>query len=167
LNRSEIIQHLTKVDYIKNTCKIAGDLSDDLFQHTWVKILELKEETLLKANNNGYLQFYIQRMIISDARNPKNPFLKQLTSRAVTNDFECIICLNEDYDIESDKLFEVLYKAAIKNIESLTFYERKLFEMYLDTPSYRKLGAKIGIKYGSIHKTVTKVKKKLIESINS
>lgn len=161
MNRDSIIQHLTKVSYIKDTCKIAGCLSDDLFQHIWVKILELEPTKIESIYSKGYLQFYIYRMIVNEARNKNNPFLKH--HRHI--DVEIIFI--DEYDKESDSEFETTLESIKSNLDSLFWYDKKIFELYVEFGSLRKVANQTGIKYGAIHQTVTKVKKQLHENIIS
>lgn len=191
MNRDSIIQHLTKVSYIKDTCRIAGHLSDDLFQHIWVKILELDYCKLEQIYSKGYLQFYIYRMIVNEARNKNNPFLKNNTiveyliedrrlvrqsKYSKTNEYG----LNEwsseidrftddveKYNIENDKQFEIKLEKVKSTLDKLFWYDKKIFELYLEHGSLRKVAKETKIGYGAIHQTVTKVKKQLNENIIS
>jgi hypothetical protein len=162
LNRDLIIQHLTEVSYIRDTCKIALSFSDDLFQHIWVKILEMDCNKLEQIYSKGYLQFYIYRMIVNEAKNPNNPFLKEMAVN--TKRLEEILEPTED-EIEDN--FEDNLLMVTKELEVLFWYDKKIFELYVEFGSLRKVAAKTGIKYGSIHQTVCKVKKIVNENINS
>lgn len=169
MNRDSIIQHLTKVSYIKDTCRIAGHLSDDLFQHIWVKILELDCVKLEQIYSKGYLQFYIYRMIVNEARNKNNPFLVALKkSEPMAYNYIYIECINNyEYDIESDIEFETKLKTVQDKLNSIFWYDREIFKLWLKFGSVRKVEQQTGIKYGAIHQTVTKVKKQLNENIIS
>ena len=160
---------MTEVSYIKDTCSIAGHLSDDLFQHIWVKILELDHVKLEQIYSKGYLQFYIYRMIVNEARNPNNPFLVALKKDSVmAYNYGYIERINGyEYDIESDIEFETKLQKVKENLDKLFWYDKKIFELYIEFGSLRKVSAKTGIKYGAIHQTVTKVKKQLNENIIS
>jgi RNA polymerase sigma factor (sigma-70 family) len=152
---------LTQVSYIEDTCKIAGHLSDDLFQHIWVKILEFDHVKLEQIYLKGYLQFYIYRMIVNEARNKNNSFLK--SHRHIEFEFTFV----EEYDKEQDAQFETNLIKVKSNLEKLFWYDKKIFELYIEFGSLRKVSAQTGIKYGAIHQTVTKVKKQLNENIIS
>lgn len=188
MNRNQIIEHLTKVKYIRNTCKIAEGLSDDLFQHIWVMILELDHERLETIYNKGYLQFYIYRMIVNEHKNPNNKFLKQLGRECKLDyvldgqkkmhnrgeDFrysggaiENISFEDGEYNKDADCEFERSVKQINNELDKMYFYDREVFKLYLEHKSVRKVEAKTGIKYGAVHQTVTKVKKRIIESFNS
>ena len=183
LNRDSIIQHLTKVSYIKDTCRIAGHLSDDLFQHIWVRLLEFDHVRLEQIYSKGYLQFYIYRMIVNEARNKNNPFLKNLdySNRNILtieeiniNDKSKNYTLNKiikNIYTEEDAIDEIEFETKLKlvksNLDKLFWYDKKIFELYVEFGSLRKVSAQTGIKYGAIHQTVRKVKKQLNENIIS
>jgi RNA polymerase sigma factor (sigma-70 family) len=152
---------LTQVSYIKDTCQIAGHLSDDLFQHIWVKILEFDQVKLEQIYLKGYLQFYIYRMIVNEARNKNNSFLKS------HKHIEFEFTFAEEYDKEQDAQFETNLIKVKSNLEKLFWYDKKIFELYIEFGSLRKVSAKTGIKYGAIHQTIKKVKKQLNENIIS
>jgi len=188
LNRNQIIEHLTKVSYIRETCNVAGCLADDLFQHIWVKLLEFDCDKLEQIYSKGYLQFYIYRMIINEARNPKNPFLKARTKEFLLDNVIGLLGVQNEnkrefgnharvenlipdkyneYDYDADKEFEHQVKIAKETLNEAFWYDRKIFELYLEFGSLRKVSAQTGIKYGAIHQTITKVKKQLNENIIS
>ncbi len=152
---------MTQVSYIKDTCQIAGHLSDDLFQHIWVKILEFDQVKLEQIYLKGYLQFYIYRMIVNEARNKNNSFLKS------HKHIEFEFTFAEEYDKEQDAQFETNLIKVKSNLEKLFWYDKKIFELYIEFGSLRKVSAKTGIKYGAIHQTIKKVKKQLNENIIS
>lgn len=151
----DIINELTKVKYIRDTCNIAGDLADDLFQFIWVRILELPKEKIKTIYKKGYLQFYICRMIINESRNKTNPFLKNIRLKSDPIIEQEI----EDYDIELDKDFEFITSKVKDGLNELFWYDKKIFELYVEFGSLRKVAAQTGIKYGAIHQIVNKVKR--------
>jgi hypothetical protein len=100
-------------------------------------------------------------MIVNEARNKNNPFLKNHKHI----DLEFIF--TDEYDIEKDSEFETNLQKVKANLDKLFWYDKKIFELYIEFGSLRKVSAKTGIKYGAIHQTVTKVKKQLNENIIS
>jgi len=164
VNRNEIIIYLTNVKYIKNACLIAGDLADDLFQHIWVKILEMDFQKIESIQQKGFLDFYIMRMIKNEATNPNNPFLKTIKFISSSPYKEIPI---EEYDKELDIEFETNCKIVKEKLETLFWYDKGIFELYLKLGSLRKVEKETGIKYGAIHQTVNKVKRQLNESITN
>ena len=151
----QIIEELTKAKYIRDTCKYAGDLSDDLFQFIWLRLLEMPKDKIEAIYKKGYLQFYICRMIINESRNKNNPFLRHMTLKS-----EPIIEYQiEEYDYKSDEEFETKLAYVKSKMENLFWYDKKIFELYLKFGSLRKVAAQTKIKYGSIHQTIVKVKR--------
>jgi len=165
LRYKEIIEHLTKVEYIRDTCGFGGNLKLDLFQHIWLKILEMPQDKIEMIYSKGYLQFYIYRMIINEARNPANPFLKSLKLNCEELKTTEIEYKEYDQDLDgelSDKVIKIK-----EELEKLFWYDKAIFEYYVEFGSLRKVAAQTGIKYGAIHQTVKKVKRIINENINS
>lgn len=172
--------------YIQAACQIAGELRDDLFQHIWVKILEIEPLKIEDIYKKGYLDFYILRMIKNEAYNKNNTFLKMVKSDRNPEFFMPHLVLGasgiyegdfhsdpqrqfldntEPYDHEADIQFEKTLCRVKEKLQSLYWYDKTIFELYITHKSLRKVSAETGIKYGAIHQTVTKVKKQIHESI--
>lgn len=183
LTRDQIITHLTKVKYIQAACHIAGELRDDLFQHIWVKILEIEPLKIEDIYKKGYLDFYILRMIRNEATNKNNPFLRGIILQKTESNWQYknaeylsdgdfnvrreneFISDLEPYDHEADNQFETTLCQVKEKLKTLYWYDRTIFELYLTHKSLRKVSAETGIKYGAIHQTITKVKKQIHESV--
>ena len=100
-------------------------------------------------------------MIVNEARNKNNPFLK--SHQHIDLEFT----FTDEYDQEQDNEFETNLKKVKSNLDKLFWYDKKIFELYVEFGSLRKVSAQTGIKYGAIHQTVRKVKKQLNENIIS
>lgn len=166
MNREQIIIYLTKVNYIKNACLIVGDLSDDLYQHIWLKILEMDTDKIESIHAKGFLDFYIMRMIRNEATNPNNPFLK-LIRFVNSSPYQEIEIAIEEYDKEADLEYYKTCKTIKEKLNTLFWYDKGIFELYLKLGSLRKVEKETGIKYGAIHQTVNKVKRQLNESVTN
>ena len=122
----------------------------------------MKSDKLISIHQKGYLQFYIYRMIVNEARNPKNKFLREINQRDTVNTLPEDIIETEGYNCEPD----VLFNEVNTELDKMYFYDRELFKLYVKHGSLRKVEAVTGIKYGAIFQTITKVKKQINESIN-
>ena len=174
MDRNEIIHTLLQEPQIKRFCSIGGNYSDDLYQSTWVVILGIPEEKLKHIFNKGYLLFYVFRIIKSiqmqDQKKKRNyiPIEKELK----TFDDEYKISTKLEFEIESalktsdhsDKVnARIELEKVSKTLESMHWYDEKIFRLYLEEGSYRKVEKKTGIGYNSVQDTVLKVRKKLNE----
>lgn len=154
-----ILDELLKSNDIKKYCYIGKEMQNDLFQDTWVKILEIPEAKLIDIYEKGYLLFYIYRIITSELGlyYRKNKIKKYDIS---LSDINIQVQTNLDiYDsIDLKKVNDMLGK--------LHWYDRKLFEIYLEEGSCRKVQAKTKINYNSVQETVRKVRIKLANGID-
>ena len=71
----------------------------------------------------------------------------------------------DEYDKEQDTEFEINLEKVKANLDKLFWYDKKIFELYIEFGSLRKVEQQTGIKYGAIHQTVTKVKKQIQNGI--
>ena len=150
-----ILDELLKSNDIKKYCNIGKELKDDLFQDTWIKILEIPEAKLIDIYKKGYLLYYIYRIITSELglwyrkNNIKKYDISLIELQVQVNIFD---------SLDLKKVNDMLSK--------LHWYDRKLFEIYLDEGSCRKVQAKTKINYNSVQETVRKVRKKLANGID-
>jgi DNA-directed RNA polymerase specialized sigma24 family protein len=109
-------------------------------------------------------------MIINEATNKNNPFLKTIIC---LNTFSTLAkkefheALSEpEYDPQPDQEFEQTLDRVTAKLNNLFWYDKKIFELYMEFGSLRKVAAKTGIKYGAIHQTVQKVKQTIRNEAN-
>jgi hypothetical protein len=100
-------------------------------------------------------------MIVNEARNKNNSFLKN--HKHIDLEFT----FTDEYDKEQDIEFETKLQKVKSKLNELFWYDKKIFELYIEFGSLRKVSAQTGIKYGAIHQTIKKVKKQLNENIIS
>ena len=160
MDRQIIIDELLNDKSIIKYCHvIGGENKNDLFQNTWLKILELSEDKLKDIHSKGYLTFFIYRMICNTSKdfikseNIRSKYIGNSQQKTEPNLENQII-----NKIELDKINLILSK--------LHWYDRKLFEIYLEEGSCRKVQAKVGINYNSVQETVKKVRTKLANGID-
>lgn len=150
-----ILDELLKSNDIKKYCNIGKELKDDLYQDTWIKILEIPEAKLIDIYKKGYLLYYIYRIITSELglwyrkNNIKKYDISLIELQVQVNIFD---------SLDLKKVNDMLSK--------LHWYDRKLFEIYLEEGSCRKVQAKTKINYNSVQETVRKVRKKLANGID-
>lgn len=150
-----ILDELLKSNDIKKYCNIGKELKEDLYQDTWIKILEIPEAKLIDIYKKGYLLYYIYRIITSELglwyrkNNIKKYDISLIELQVQVNIFD---------SLDLKKVNDMLSK--------LHWYDRKLFEIYLEEGSCRKVQAKTKINYNSVQETVRKVRKKLANGID-
>lgn len=156
--RDEIITELLGSPAIKNYCCIGKDRADDLFQDAWIKILKIPENKLVDIYQKGYLLFYIYKII----QNLQRVWFAK--NKASLNQVD----INGVHNIEAaDDIFGGIELKKVRELLSeMNWYEQKLFEIYMEEGSFRKVEKKTKINYQSVHDTVMLVRKKLAHGIN-
>jgi len=111
----------------------------------------MPETKLVKIYNDGYLEFYIFKIISS--------LLHSQTKRqSKLCDIESIsVHISEENAIDA----RIELSNVKKVLEAQYWYDKKIFELYLQEGSYRKVQKVTGIGYNSIEDTVRKVRKAL------
>jgi DNA-directed RNA polymerase specialized sigma24 family protein len=128
--------------------KYGGTDADDIFQTALERMLTLPTETKAQLiEDNGtryYFRQIVYRLCMERHRKP--------THASLEHDPEA-----DDYDPTDDNRI-----AAIrKELESLHWYDRDLFLLYIELGSSRKVQASTGIHYRAVCATVNKVKNEL------
>ena len=166
MDRNEIIHILLHEPQIKRFCSIGGEFSDDLYQSTWVLILEIPEKKLIQIYNKGYLIFYIFRIIKSTQCQSQRKETKKLI--VGDNEVRTMRCRPSKDSIQSSDFNKVNARIQLQKIsdtlDKIHWYDKKIFELYLEEGSYRKVEKKTGIGYNSVQDTVLKVRKLLNET---
>lgn len=149
MTRELILETLLKEPAIKRYCSIGGEYSDDLYQSTWVRILEMPEQRLIDIHEKGYLLFYVfkisQSIICREQAKYKTV---HLYFSPVSDNTEAQICAKMDVDI---------IKTDIQ--KNMHWYDGRMFDVYLEQGSYRNVEKQTKIGYNSVKKTIQKVRK--------
>ena len=155
MDRNEIIHILLHEPQIKRFCSIGGEFSDDLYQSTWVRILLITEEKLKQIHQKGYLLFYVFRIIKS---------IQMENEKKQTNDLPIESATLKTIDHSNMIDAKIQLQKVSDTLDGLHWYDKKIFELYLEEGSYRKVEKKTGIGYNSVQDTVLKVRKLLNET---
>jgi DNA-directed RNA polymerase specialized sigma24 family protein len=110
-----------------------------------------KPEKLVKAYNEGFIDYYIWRIISNQYYSTSSPWYRKFTIKD-----NIMVDIPEDEPEVSIDEESVLKQ--IKNILNRThWYNRVLFEMYyFEKLTYQKIQEKTGINYISVRRTVMK-----------
>ena len=110
-----------------------------------------KPEKLVKAYNEGFIDYYIWRIISNQYYSTSSPWYRKFTIKD-----NIMVDIPEDEPEVSIDEESVLNQ--IKNILNRThWYNRVLFEMYyFEKLTYQKIQEKTGINYISVRRTVMK-----------
>lgn len=132
--------------------RLAGELHNDLIQEVALVICEKDERELKKIND--YFNFWVVRTMF-------NMSSRSVMSKYDQKPIEPHNLIQFDYDHEKDKMLE----AIDCELKSMYWYDRDLFLLYFEEGSLRNVEKRTGIKYGSVNKTVTKVREHLKDKL--
>jgi len=135
-------------------------LWQDLLQHVLLDFLEKdKADEIAK---DGYAQFYIVRMMITQWRSQTSPFYKQWkdTPQVSVEDSQ----LSEWYHVEDGEpdwnmeKIQLIMDHMEGDKEEAGWYHAKLIDLYAETPNYKRLSEMTGIPRNSISKSISRAR---------
>ena len=141
-----ILKNQSLTSYTK---RLAGRNWKDCQQELLLIIAEKSEEDLLKIQ--PYFNFWCVRTIRN--MNGNSGLMKKYRSRDV--DYEELKATSDDYTKR------VSAEQVKEDLESLTFYEREMFNTYIEEGSCRAVSSLTQIPLTSVWETVSNVKFKL------
>jgi len=130
--------------------KIKSNQREDFKSFIMDNLLD-KPEKLIKSYNEGFIDYYIWRIIENQYYSTTSPWYRKFLIKD-----NIMIDIAEDepeVNIDEESVLE-----QVKNILKRThWYDRVLFEMYyLEKMTYKQIESKTGINYISIRRTVMK-----------
>ena len=132
----------------------------DLLNHVMLDFLE--KPKACEIVNDGYAQFYIVRMMITQWRSQTSPFYKQWkdSPKVSVEDTQLAEWYHDstvDPEWDLDKVQHILdYMEGDK--EEAGWYHKKLIDLYADTPNYKRLAEMTGISRTSISKSINRAR---------
>jgi len=164
VSKNEILTQLyTSKDF--NACirKVCPEhLQDDLRQWVMEILCRKPDNEIITIHSKGQLKFYVVRIILNQvSRNGQ--FTK---SHSLIASREPVHTQAECFDIERQHHAQRQRKEAfedqlVSEVDELYWYDQKLFKLYLDKGSYRKVTEATGIPPKSVWETVNKVKQQI------
>ena len=141
-------------------------LWQDLLNHVILDFLE--KDKAPEIVHDGYAQFYIVRMMITQWRSQTSPFYKKWKDSPKTSVEDSQLAQwyhqpDEEVDWNMDKINLILDHME-EDKEEAGWYHKKLIDLYAETPNYKRLAEMTGISRTSITKSIKRaqadVKKK-------
>ena len=177
--RNEIIDKISSDADFKRICKkIAGEsfLGDDLYQEVMLTILEYKPTDLERIYNGmqnaNEIKFFLVRIATNMAHNAKSRFNKLFLSMTVNDDnfhFE----VKEPIETLSARSKENIFNAVENEMDCIRReygnefpMDVLMMEAFLQHGSLGKLSDATGIPKVSIHRHITRVKKRIQSNVN-
>lgn len=159
MTREIILQAIANDKDVKAACVniLRGKDTKDFYQHIMLIICEIGEEKLIDIYTNGYLRWYIVKIIMNEGAD----WLKGKANLEYLDEITDVE--DEPYNGEIDREVEVIEC----RLDCLPEYEKRLFLEYMKAGSYRKLETVVGISYRTIGNKIKSIKKQLNEDIRS
>jgi len=151
---------------IERFCKSSN--IDDLLQMTYLYLLEKPESLIIDLNTNKKLKWFIFMIIKKQFLLSTSPYSRQYNTKInkLSDDISNINIDNGVSDNGQDWDVEALNNLVNKELDKMTYYEKKIFELVAYSDKYcNELAKDINIKGYSIWYTFNKVKKKLKKKI--
>lgn len=183
LSKQQIIELVAANTHYNSICKkIAKDLSEDLYQEFFVVLCEYAPEKIEGIYARGELKYFCVSLLYQMFHFKRTPFHRkfrkdvhfvELESKKFVYDEEfadmvyvddILFISDQGYDFDTDTLLERIddkLKSDLSSSESSEWYNAKIFSLYMQEGSSRKLAKKINIPYRSIAHTVKQYKEKL------
>lgn len=139
---------------------INTDFCEDLKSEVILVLLEKTDDNLLiELDKKNQLIFYSVRIMLNMFRSKTSGFRKKYEHNGIISDdvYSLEIDTNEFFKTEEIETKEKIDKLN-KKLDSIHWYDSRVFLEYLEAGSYRKLEAKTGIPMKSLQLTCLKVK---------
>ncbi len=165
------IEHVISRDktYYASCRKIARskDLADDLLQHIVLLILEGKAGNIQAVTEAGNLRWYFVRLCTNQYQSTSTSTFSRLYKHfEPTMEYLPIEQEEVEYS-EFEEVFEKEYNQVTQYINERGWYHAKLFELYVEVGSIRKLSKQTNISHVSIFKSIKDTKQYVLNRINN
>ena len=145
----------------------SADLADDLLQHIVLLILEGKAGNIEQVTASGNLRWYFVRLCTNQYQSTSTSTFSRLYKHFEPV-MEYLPIEQEINDCSEDmELFEKEYKQVTQYINERGWYHAKLFELYIEIGSIRKLSKQTKISHVSIFKSLKDTKDYVHNRINN
>lgn len=169
-------------------------LQEDIKQHAFTELIEKPAEFIEDLASRGKLKAYIVKILWNSATYARTPLRKQLgketptdinafagtisdvldtgekTGIKYTHTSKVVLGVSkyqvEQFQTDEDhKAVQEMYRDALCAMDDLYWYDRGIFELYLELGTYQAVSDKTGISRTSVYMTVQSVKAKLKNKI--
>lgn len=166
IKRNEIIQWLTDESWFLEACyKIAPnkDTAEELYQYAFLAILEKPNKQIEEIYEGGYIRFYVVRLLYNAIHGKCSPFAKH----RIQESDEVEDRFSDEESIPYKEAQEIKYEAIERTLPKLHWYERKIFEIWMEGNSARAIHRQTKISINEILRVIKKVKQQIRDEYNS
>jgi DNA-directed RNA polymerase specialized sigma24 family protein len=165
IKKAEIIEQLSKEQWFKDACrKIAPskDVAEELYQYAFLVLLEKPNKQIEEIYEGGYLKFYCIRILSNAIHGKFSPFSKN----RIYEHEEVADTIAVDESINQKEIEETYFQAIESTLSTLYWYDRKIFELWSNGYSARKIHRETKISVNEVLKVLKKVKQQIIDNYN-
>lgn len=161
--KHKIVKELSSDPYYMELCYRycnGHELWRDLYQFIFLTLLEMKDEDFFLIRNH---KKYITRMVWLNWVSANSPFRRVYDFTTISLE-ENLIEADVELDTSDIEVVEEVLNEFIRESKRKKQYhwKNKLFEMYVEEGSMRKVSAKVGIPYPTVRYNLTQI----IDTIN-
>lgn len=178
MDKKEIIMtYVYKSESLKKyfSARVDRNYIDDVKSQLYISLLEMKEEKLFKAYDDGYLDALCIRIIKNQYNSDESYFFKEIKNSGFRKTTEKVDSYDEtdydeivDYDdlIQEDIKIEENLIQINKILSSLHWYDKTLFDMFVvDGIKAHKISKMTNINTHSIRYSIRKTFNKIREEL--
>ena len=149
---------------------------DDLCQHLLLILLEMPESKLIHVHNEGYLQIFCYKIMKNQTNGKSQKFHKQIKLQSDIDVFELEESMSElkkylveeiderDFEEESE-IYDNKVETVQRVLNANKWYERKIFELWSEGNSARKISRDTGISVREILRVIKFMKEQMINQL--
>ena len=162
-----IVRSQQLFDYQTNTEVDSNYLADELYSEFLLSISELNEDKLINLYIKNELRYYLIRIILNQYKSNSSRYFRQIKKKYTKIiDYAVFLGHMDNQETILTDLSNNWLEFLNKKIETLHWYDKTIFKMYIDDNlSMKKIADKIGIPESSIKSTIKSVRNYLKELI--
>ena len=153
-----ITKHYDELREISGRITQGDQLSDELLQEVLLQLYE-KKEVKLRAYDDNNIKYYIVGMMKLNWNSKTSPFYYRIRKeqKTYTEIHPGFINYIVD-DTEERESYEELLKSVEREFTELTWFSKRLFELYLTLGSLKKVSQQTQIPIASVSRYIREIK---------
>lgn len=169
MTRNQIIENLfTGKNFTDCISKMEPrHLQDDLKMEVISIVCEWPEEKVIQLYNDKILEFYVVKVILTQAKSPRSGFYYKFRKDPTVELSTNITPAASNEDVRDREIKEKFEHIALSEIDKLYWYDAEMIRLYMKLGSFRAIQDHTGIPFISCYKNIQKslatLKKKAIE----
>ena len=168
--KDKILKEVAQSNWLQVAAKRISVYSDDLAQHLLLILCEMPEAKLVNVYNQGFIQHFCIKIMMNQAYGKYQKFNKLMSPIGLINVYDMEIEANECDEIELQFISDDEQKKQNlikKVVESNRWYEREIFNLWMNGESARSIHRKTTISIREVLRVIKKIKDEINNEYNS